>query len=115
MAMEATVRKQKEEGYWKCLCGRLNPPYSSGCECGLTVSEIRRIKSENSKKAFEQLQLEKKEAEEVEKAEAEKKATENVSNEKNNISLLKEYKDLLDSGIISQEDFDKKKSELLKL
>ena len=34
--------------------------------------------------------------------------------EKDNIQLLKEYKYLLDSGIISQEEFDAKKKELLK-
>lgn len=33
--------------------------------------------------------------------------------EKDSIQLLKEYKDLLDAGIISQEEFDAKKQELL--
>lgn len=32
-----------------------------------------------------------------------------------NIQKLKSYKDLLDSGVITQEEFDKKKSELLDL
>ena len=30
-----------------------------------------------------------------------------------NLQKLKAYKDLLDSGVISQEEFDKKKTELL--
>ena len=30
-----------------------------------------------------------------------------------NIELLKKYKDLLDSGVITQEEFDAKKKELL--
>ena len=32
-----------------------------------------------------------------------------------NVQKLKSYKDLLDSGVITQEEFDKKKSELLDL
>ena len=40
-------------------------------------------------------------------------AVENVRNQKTSVELLKEYKELLDSGIITQEEFDQKKSELL--
>ena len=36
-----------------------------------------------------------------------------VNNESERITLLKQYKELLDSGIITQEDFDMKKEELL--
>ena len=35
--------------------------------------------------------------------------------EKDTVAKLKEYKELLDSGIISQEEFDRKKAELLNL
>ena len=38
---------------------------------------------------------------------------ENVLNQKTSFELLKDYKELLDSGIITQEEFDQKKSELL--
>ncbi len=38
-----------------------------------------------------------------------------ASTEKNNIELLKEYKDLLDMGVITQEEFDAKKQQLLNL
>lgn len=40
-------------------------------------------------------------------------AVENIQNQKTSIELLKDYKELLDSGIITQEEFDQKKSELL--
>ena len=40
-------------------------------------------------------------------------AVENVRNQKTSVELLKDYKELLDSGIITQEEFDQKKSELL--
>ncbi|MBR0093573.1 MAG: SHOCT domain-containing protein, partial [Lachnospiraceae bacterium] len=36
-----------------------------------------------------------------------------VNSESDRISLLKQYKDLLDSGVISQDEFDQKKKELL--
>ena len=38
---------------------------------------------------------------------------ENVRNQKTSVELLKDYKELLDSGIITQEEFEQKKSELL--
>ena len=37
----------------------------------------------------------------------------NVRNQKTSVELLKDYKELLDSGIITQEEFDQKKIELL--
>lgn len=38
-----------------------------------------------------------------------------VNAEKSNVELLKEYKDLLDTGVITQEEFDAKKQQLLNL
>lgn len=40
-------------------------------------------------------------------------AIENAKNQKTSVELLKDYKELLDSGIITQEEFDQKKTELL--
>jgi hypothetical protein len=40
-------------------------------------------------------------------------ASENVRNQKTSVELLKDYKELLDSGIITQEEFNQKKTELL--
>lgn len=40
-------------------------------------------------------------------------STKNVSNQKNAVELLKEYKELLDMGIITEEEFESKKRELL--
>ena len=42
-------------------------------------------------------------------------AEQQEKSEKENIEKLKEYKKLLDDGIITQEDFDKKKQQLLGL
>lgn len=40
-------------------------------------------------------------------------AVENVRNQKTSVELLKDYKELLDSGIITREEFNQKKTELL--
>lgn len=101
---EMIIAQQLKDGYWKCLCGKLNPPYTTGCSCGLTVSEINKRKHQQEKIVAEQKENKQKEAEER-----------NIASEKNNIVLLKEYKDLLDNGIITQEEFDKKKHELLNI
>ena len=42
-------------------------------------------------------------------------AKQQEKSEKQNLEKLKEYKKLLDDGIITQEDFDKKKQQLLDL
>lgn len=104
--------QQHKEGYWKCLCGQMNPPHTTGCSCGLSVSEINKKKKQQEKEETERKEFIQKA---TQKAEIEKKVVENITAERNNIALLKEYKELLDSGIITQEEFDKKKHELLKL
>ena len=81
---------------WRCSCGQINPHYVYECTCG-------------AKRRTLQEQL------------TEKKISKSPVSPKNqhqdtqllNLQLLREYKELLDSGIITQEEFDKKKSELL--
>ena len=79
-------------GSWKCYCGKINPSYTGTCGCGRT-KEWNLKKIEDARK---------------EKAEKEQKEDELI-----NLQRLNEYKKLLDSGIITQEDFDKKKKEIL--
>lgn len=88
----AAAEKRKTQiaagGGWICSrCGAENPGYTGTCGCGMS-------KSENEKRLRDQ----KKEEAELE-----------------NAQKLKAYKDLLDSGVINQDEFDKKKSELLNL
>ena len=47
--------------------------------------------------------------------EAESPKTINFTNEENSIEILKKYKQLLDDGLITEEEYQKKKQELLKL
>lgn len=93
-AAEEQRRKQEESnrlriGGWRCnRCGTVNDKYTGTCSCGM-------IRAENDDWAANQ------------KKEAEQKT------ELENAQKLKAYKDLLDSGVITQDEFDKKKSELL--
>lgn len=94
-SQEANDKKVISSGGWKCSkCGRVNPSYTGTCACGGT-------KYETEAKA---------------KADAEAaKAKENSEKELLELQKLKTYKDLLDSGAISQEEFDLKKKQLLGL
>ena len=100
---EDAVRKANEkreqamlsDNGWKCdKCGKMNPSYTGTCGCGLT-----RAQSEARKRQREE----------------EKKKVAEVKKESDAIEKIKQYKELLDSGILSQEEFDKKKAELLHL
>lgn len=77
-------------GGWKCVkCERVNPSYNTGsCVCGNSKMENEKIKTAEIRK-------------------------DNSTSELQNIQKLKSYKELLDIGAISQEEFDVKKKELL--
>lgn len=87
-------------GGWQCPCGRLNANYVSTCTCGKSKNEVRSI-------------MEQKDEEKREDAEA-KKQIQNTD-ESAKVSAIKKYKELLDEGIISQEEFETKKKQLLGL
>ena len=86
---------------WLCTCGIYNPGYTGTCACGVTKNDLKyganRSKASSTKSST---------------APAAPKPSK-VSAEAERIRLLKEYKELLDSGVLSQEEFDKKKAELL--
>lgn len=76
-------------GHWSCSCGRIHAPYVSSCICGLSKKDAARS------------------------ATVPEKATSATPSEQDTVNLLKEYKTLLDSGAITQEEFDAKKAQLL--
>lgn len=82
-----SARKNKtlKEGGWECaFCHTVNENYVSICSCGKTKKDTEQnIKEKES------------------------------NTELDTIELIKKYKELLDSGIITQEEFDKKKQSLL--
>lgn len=83
-----------KQGGWQCdNCGKVMQSYVGTCSCGKTRNRP------NNNKAVE------------------KSMTKAISSgiSKSAVDELKCYKDLLDSGIITQEEFDEKKKQLLKL
>lgn len=83
-----------DAGGWECYCGNLNPYYTGTCSCGRTKSEVLNFRKQ-----------EKEQKESTKKMEAESAKLDN----------LKKLKDLLDSGVLTQEEFDKKKKQLLEM
>lgn len=79
---------------WKCDCGRINYNYVSTCTCGRNQREVL---AERAKSA----QMESKKQAQQESVD--------------NIEAIKKYKELLDSGIISLDEFEEKKRTLLDL
>lgn len=89
-------------GDWKCKCGRVNASYVSSCTCGKSKRdiEVENARIEEEKKAQNL-------------AEQEVAAEKKIQSETDRIAALKEYKELMNSGIISEEEFDTKKKQLL--
>lgn len=90
-AQEAYERQTLENGGWKCVCGTVNSRAVWTCKCGRTKASAE---TEKNKMDTEKI------AEEI---------------EKRNIKTLTAYKELLDSGAITQEEFEAKKKQLLGL
>ena len=107
-------------GFWRCVCGVANPPNVGTCSCGLKRSEAVRLQQEKtresiekSKKAIEAAERIKAKGQSRGEVSTPKTPASDVSDEKERVRLLKEYKELLDSGVISEEEFNAKKASLL--
>lgn len=82
------------EGGWKCSCGKVQASYVSSCSCGKSKQEI--LYPPTNKKQDEI-------------------KTAAITAEISNTAAIREYKELMDAGIISQEEFEAKKTQLLGL
>ena len=89
-----------DNGGWKCSCGRINASYVGTCGCG-------RLKSEVDKKVKEQ------EGADSVNACAETTPKLEKENEIKNLEYIVKLKELLDAGVITQEEFEAKKKKLL--
>ncbi len=76
-------------GGWKCACGRVNAAYVSSCACG---------RNKHGETAPEPVRVEASEDDEIK-----------------NASAIREYKKLMDEGILTPEEFESKKKQLLGL
>lgn len=93
-------------GVWRCTCGKTNPTYVGTCSCGL----MKPLQGPAPNKVSEPQT-------DTQPINAMPVASASSSDPKagSKFDEVKSYKELLDAGIISQEDFDKKKAELLGL
>lgn len=96
LSREAEEHKILSNGGWKCDCGRLNYNYCTSCACGRNKWEVLAKRQEAEEKAKVVV---------VKNNEPDKSAAQQI----------KEFKELYDSGIISSEEFETKKKQLLGL
>ena len=79
----SAVAEEDIPNSWQCRCGRYNAQYVSSCVCGVSKREALSPETEE---------------------------TANQDDEMKKISALKEYKQLLDNGVITQEEFESGKT-----
>lgn len=83
------MQEMIDAGGWQCAkCNQLNAKYVTTCNCGISKEESEELRKKE--KIFNQ-----------------------ESKEKDKVETLKEYKSLLDMGIISSEEFEGYKQKLL--
>ena len=105
-AVQTELEKMKAEeirvlsnGGWKChRCQTVNPAHIGFCGCGMTRGQNKEIDKKNENKQPEKL-------EEIK----------TQQNENDKFDEIKKYKELLDTGIITEEQFETKKKQLLGL
>lgn len=101
---------------WKCrFCGRINAEYVGTCGCGKTKTESALWKS-NTVETIPRIEEVRPSVEEVKSSikEVKPKSEEaKIKSQIENLELLKKYKELLDIGAITQEEFDNKKKEII--
>ena len=87
---QKTTQRPEEQSYWQCkVCGTRNSDYVGTCKCGNTRA---------NNYSYEKSKIEQENA---------------AARELNNLNMLNGYKDLLDQGVITQEEFEEKKKHLL--
>lgn len=84
-------------GGWKCSCGRVNYSYVTTCPCGKNKRDV----------LSQQQQTE--ENEKPSQKDAVKQAEQSIP------AQIREYKELFDAGILTQEEYEAKKKQLLNL
>lgn len=106
---DAEKKKQLSQGVWPCICGRVNTKVTGTCVCGTTKKDANTIFSEKKREEIDiQRQYLNKKRQEIRAKHLQKK-------DLDQIDILGEYRELLDSGILSREEFEKKKNEWLEL
>ncbi|MBP3854923.1 MAG: SHOCT domain-containing protein [Ruminiclostridium sp.] len=95
-----------KNGYWKCQCGNYNPTYRGVCSvCAMSLSEIKEIHRRIN--TVEQLQIS------ASNRQPQIPTSKTSDDSVDDIDMIKKYKQLLDMGAITQEEYDTKKKKLL--
>ncbi len=81
---------------WKCTCGKVQAAYVYTCSCGRNKRDV--------------LDAQRKEKQSGDQKQAETKKEATNMDESSKASAIKEYKELMDAGIISKEEFESKKT-----
>lgn len=90
---------------WTCTCGKEHPSYETSCICGTTKYEVLTAN----------IVLPEPIPEPVPTPETAPATIPAPVPEDDSIEMLRKYKSLLDDGLITQEDYDTKKKQLLNL
>lgn len=94
--------------FWRCRrCNRDNPDYASTCSCG-----CKKNPSSSNNRALNNIKTA---SSAVATPAVAQGTTQETTSELDTIEKLKGYKELLDVGAITQEEFDEKKKQLLGL
>ncbi|MBQ9887550.1 MAG: SHOCT domain-containing protein [Lachnospiraceae bacterium] len=98
---------------WYCKkCKKTNPSYVGTCSCGNTKAANNAkstVSTDNSGSSAQKTEDTKKNVEEVTKN---TETADEIKTEEKNVRILKQYKDLLDAGVITQQEFDNKKKQI---
>lgn len=95
-SQEERERNILDNGGWKCDCGKVNFDYVSTCHCGRNKREVLAKRYEAEEQAKHSIEIK-------------------PIEDKTAAQQIKEFKELYDEGIISSEEFEAKKKQLLGL
>ena len=95
--LEQDYHREPKSNEWRCSCGKINPDYTGICQCGLRKSQSVG-RSANPAPVTRTNRA---------------KAAENNQPGEETQKIIEAYKELLDTGVITQEEFDEKKKSIL--
>lgn len=106
--INGSYKNKDSSSSWKCRkCSRTNLSYVGTCVCGMT-------KSESAELDIKIINRQKVEAENQDKITTTNTTSPNMSFENEKADAILKYKNLLDMGAITEEEYSNKKAELLR-
>lgn len=117
--------REAGDNEWKCsFCRRVNANYVGTCGCGKTKQESEKARQDKVQRTLELRKLKQQDSMEINSEKNKDQTiyrtdtsdvnTNSDESEYRKVEIIKKYKELLDMNAITQEEFDKKKAELLR-